>query len=459
VIEGLAKSVRFPLLSSSIYELNSLRDAKGSPVQAESVGCKAAGGAVIDFKQAKRPAFLSPYRVQNVAGVRVALIGLDHPESPKTTTPENVTDLCFRDPVAQYRETRAELEGRADVFIILLHNGDTSQNKTVSASLFKLLDENPRAFDLVVAGHTHAVNQESSAQGVRFVQSGSSAERIGRVDLVYDLGAGQVLHDRTQSAAGVILQTRDCEQKAYFCSLDAAGKVHWDGVALEADAEIARAIREGSAEVSALSRRELGVAEAALRRHRTDESALANILTDIFRALSGAEIAFMNTGGIRVDLLQGPITYGAFFEVLPFNNRGVELQPMGFDKVYSLLLRSIQTCGSYGALMQSGLRVEYTRDCTGVDTIDPLARLDRVTTVAGEVLYDLEQGINRGDRKLTVTTLDFLAAGGSGYDGFKGVPHARDLGVVREAMTEHLLLNPGRFQGVLDGRWRNLKTR
>jgi hypothetical protein len=76
----------------------------------------------------------------------------------------------------------------------------------------------------------------------------------------------------------------------------------------------------------------------------------------------------------------------------------------------------------------------------------------------GEVIMDLENGISANpDRVFTVATLDFLHAGGSGYKDFIGVPLVKDMGILREVMTEFFLKKPFEFDDKIDGRWVGVK--
>jgi 2',3'-cyclic-nucleotide 2'-phosphodiesterase (5'-nucleotidase family) len=50
------------------------------------------------------------------------------------------------------------------------------------------------------------------------------------------------------------------------------------------------------------------------------ENALGNWITDVMRWKTGAEIGFHNSGGIRNNILAGPITKRNIFEVSPFRN-------------------------------------------------------------------------------------------------------------------------------------------
>ena len=128
---------------------------------------------------------------------------------------------------------------------------------------------------------------------------------------------------------------------------------------------------------------------------------------------------------------------------------------MAASTLLKALARSAQSCGDFGALMQSGLRVQIQKDCNHVGT-DTNAKLTHVETLGGKVLLDSAVGTPStagDDPMLTVATLDFLAAGGSGYDMLKAAPHIKDLGVVREAMKDTLAKAPVTFSPAMDGRW------
>jgi 2',3'-cyclic-nucleotide 2'-phosphodiesterase (5'-nucleotidase family) len=170
-----------------------------------------------------------------------------------------------------------------------------------------------------------------------------------------------------------------------------------------------------------------------------------------------ADVAIMNTGGIRSPLEPGDVTYEEFYRVIPFNNHGVIIGPMKASNLLKALARSAEACGDFGALMQSGLKVEIQKDCdppSGKVGTDTNAKLMHVETLGGKVLLDAAVPPTAGDDPvLTVATLDFLAAGGSGYDMLKGVPQIQDLGIIREAMKDLLAKAPATFTPVMDGRW------
>jgi 5'-nucleotidase len=459
----VASQAKFPMISANTYLKSSFVDEAGKPMAVDGGGCKPSGKRVIDWSRARHPEYLKPYVLKTVAGdVRVALIGMDNPGTPETTTQANVSDLCFADEAESYLRAREELEGQADVFVMVIHDGNSLNEFGATKVLQKIVDKSQatgrRLIDAVAAGHTHFVNNVR-VKGVPLIQSGSGGDMFGRIDLVYDTQARTVLLERTKVAAGVSLGYEKCSPgAAEFCKELDHG-VSYDGVRVRPSAEIDVLVSKARAEVAPLASRKLGVADGPLQSNRISESSMADVLTDALRAVSGADVAFMNTGGLRAPIDAGDVTYEELFKVIPFNNRGVVIEPMGADKLLGLLGKSIQTCGSFGALMQSGLRVTFSRDCAHAGGgVDSNARLLHVETVAGEVILDAASGVTPAAGKaFRVATLDFLAAGGSGFDGFKGAPITRDLGIVREVLADQfekaLAEGHGTLSSKPDGRW------
>lgn len=456
-LERLAGQVRFPLLSANTYLKGSLVGPDGKPVSAQGVRCAVSPGTRIDWSRAERPAIFRTHVIREVAQVRVALIGLDSEFTPKTTTAENVEDLCFRDGAETYLELRAELEGKADVFVLIMHNGNSTTSFSASEVARKILNERPGSVHAIVAGHTHFINH-TRIEGVPLIQSGSGGQMFGRIDLRIRMPERRVRTEEISSYAGVKLRSDRCSPSARpFCA-DGEGKVELEGVTLRPDAEIEALVARARESIAPLAGRRLGYADRKLDRDRAGVSPLANALTDAFRSLSGADIAMLNTAGLRDTIDEGEVTYESLFRVLPFANHGLVIGPLPAEKVLKTLERSIRSCGGYGAMMQSGLKVTFEKDCAREQRgADPKARLLRVETLAGETVFDAIQGVRPApDRVFAVATLDFLADGGAGYKDLSGFPVLRDLGIFREALTDELLARPVNFSPAFDDRWKTV---
>jgi 5'-nucleotidase len=454
---------KFPLISANTFLTSSLRDAAGNQVQVDQQGCipklVLEHQPAIDWSKAARPEFLKPYLIKDVAGVRVAIIGIDNVLTPTTTTPQDVADLCFEREAEAYLRVRGELDGQADVFVMLVHDGETKETYDISLLVQSLMSsaqpKHGAIVDAVISGHTHFTYNRTVGQ-VPVIQSGANGEAYGRVDLIYDPGLGGIDPSKTKSYAGVKTFLDKCADEARdYCTVDAASHlVMYEGAPFRNDDAIAQLIAKERQAIAPLAGQVLGRATAEIVVKRIDESPLADALTDLLRQISGADVAVINTGGIRASLLPGDVTYEALFRVLPFNNHGVVIGPMEVSTLLKALTRSAQTCGDYGALMQSGLKVQFEKDCTGNGHVDANAKLTHVETVGGKVLFDAATGGSPANNDPPmVATLDFLAAGGSGYDMLKGFRQVKDIGIVREAMKDLLAGAPVTFAPTTDGRW------
>src|SRR5690606_13217049 len=175
---------------------------------------------------------------------------------------------------------------------------------------------------------------------------------------------------------------------------------------------------------------------------------------DALRNASGAEIAMINTGGVRTDLDAGIVLYEHLYEVSPFNNRTVILSPMKVSTLVKILTRSAQSCGKTRGILFSGIRAVYHKEkCVGdAYNMDKSVRLVSVTMNDGTVLYAASNPSRPivKERDLRVATLDFLASGGSGYDAFKEAPVAADIGIFRELVADQLAKNPSKISAQLD---------
>lgn len=454
-------SVEFPVISANTFVRDTFFDHAGKKLSIKSAGCRPPGAvadadAKIDWSRVERPSFLKSHVIKTIAGgVRVALIGLDNTNTEETTTKANVEDLCFGDLADSYLRVRRSLEGQADVFVIVMHEGNAGSDFGASKFVRKLPEGSVHA---VISGHTHFVTNTRD-NGVAMVQSGFGGDKFGRIDLVYNVDSHQVSQSRTRAYAGVEMHHARCAPSSAaapgFCTV-ADGVVSYEGVPVVPSAKITAEIAAARAEVAPIASRRLGVATGEIKKDRASESPLANALTDALRGITRTEIAFMNAGGIRTAIPAGEITYESLFEVLPFNNHGLVIGPMPAEKVIGLLAKSVQTCGAFGTLQQSGLRVTFERDCASAGgQTDAKARLLTVQTLEGEMVFDAARGglIAPAGRTFVVATLDFLLAGGSGFDGFKGAAVIRDAGIVRDLIADYYVANPATLTPAVDGRW------
>jgi 2',3'-cyclic-nucleotide 2'-phosphodiesterase (5'-nucleotidase family) len=142
--------------------------------------------------------------------------------------------------------------------------------------------------------------------------------------------------------------------------------VTYEGRTVVRSARIEAAMAPALARVAALRGEPLGaVAETPIGRSVGAESALGNLFADALRAmLPGADVALSygpGRGGLRTDLPGGPATFGAIYDVFPFDNRIVRVTVTGSQLMRVLRDQLPQLLdGRRGLLSLSGLAAAVT---------------------------------------------------------------------------------------------------
>jgi 5'-nucleotidase len=395
-LKGRIEEARFPILAANVTE--------------------AEGG--------KTPSWLDADGVKMVErnGVKVALIGLATPHTPEVTNPVNVASLRFHPLAASAAAAaKAAREAGAEVVVALAHAGavckkwddprDTSSCNADDAEIFDLLNALPEGtLDAVVAGHTHQTVGHF-IRGTPVVETTGKGRTFGLIELFVDPVSRKVRREQTQLQAAIPVCPRvdvaagTCDDRALKAVADKGGKLALVPATFRErpvvpDAGLQALLGEALAKVEQEQNRPLGVAvPERLRRSYEGESPLGLVLADALRGVAAADVALVNSGGIRAELPAGDLTYGAVFEVLPFDNT-VSTVKVTSEELTPLLESAFARRG--GVLQVSGLKLTL-EGCEG----QPL----KVTGVSRADGKPLPKG-----KVLTVAMPDFLARGGSGMD-------------------------------------------
>ena len=185
----------------------------------------------------------------------------------------------------------------------------------------------------------------------------------------------------------------------------------------------------------------IGTLEVDLRKGR-GESLLGNWLADVLRERAGADVALINTGGIRKELLAGPLTALDIHEILPFANSLITME-LTSRQLAAIVQRNADAGveRTHGILQISGLtyasRPAPDGSTAGVEEI----------TVGGRPLDP--GGI------YTVALPDYVAAMAHVYLNIE-VPEVYDLGVTLTQVVVESVEATGTVTAALEGRIRQL---
>lgn len=441
-------------VTAGLTDPNSCKGATvGTPVPFEGAKFKWLSANVIATATGKP--LLPAYGIKTLNGVKVAFIGMTLKATPTIVTPTGVAGLEFRDEAQTVNALIPELRAQGiESIVVLVHEGgfqtgtlgdiNGCAGNLAGSAIAGLVSKFDNAVDLVISGHTHAAYNCSlpNATGRSIPVSSSSA--FGRVLTDVDVTIDPTTRDITKAVVTNRLVVRN-------------------DPAVVADAVVQKIVAEYAKLVSPIANAVLGSITAALPNSRADGACnmlAGSLIADSQLAATqpatfgGAEMAFMNGGGVRSPGFNfasstagegdGNVTYGEAFTVQPFGNSLVTMT-LTTQNIKDFLEEQFAGClgqaatSTRFALPSAGFK--YTWD--GARACG--ARVSNVTLTAGanpaETLVDTAGVVQNPTKAYRVTVNNFMADGGDGYStlvkGTSRLGGAQDI----DALTAYMAAN------------------
>lgn len=347
-------------------------------------------------------------------GVRVGIMGVSCGGMTEVVAPSRFAGLRMAPQEPLLRAQAAALDPATDLLVVLSHNG-LDEDRELAAALAG------SGIDVIVGGHSHTrMRQPELVGGILIVQAGSAMTNLGRLDL-------RVEDDRVAGYDGRLVSL-------WADSLDTAG-------ALAPMTALAGGYQD---KVQAEYGVVLGTLATDLRRGR-GETVLGNWLADVVREAAGADVGLINSGGIRRDLVAGPLTKLHIHEVLPFANSLVTVLMSGRElAAFADWNAHGQVDGDHGILQVSGLSYAIVTGEGGAPT-----RAGEVT-VGGRPLDP--------EASYLVAMPDFVAMMGPVYLGRPNPPF-EDTGRELSAVAAEAVRKAGTVTAPAGGRIRGVPVR
>ena len=155
------------------------------------------GNPAGELPDAKNPlAKIQPYILREIAGIRLAVIGITTPGMPFWLPREFTAGIDFEHPVEPVRRAIAKAKGDgADAVVLTGHMGlkPRTGGDDFANSVMALTSEFPGVVAFI-AGHTHQAIPSRVTNGVLFTQADHFGIHVGRVDLLFDRTSKKLLH-------------------------------------------------------------------------------------------------------------------------------------------------------------------------------------------------------------------------------------------------------------------------
>ncbi len=386
---------------------------------------------------------LPPTYVENIKDgkgkpVRVGFIGVVTSALPTLVSPGGIADVDVLDEADTINYYAGKLQKRGvETIVVLMHEGgfQTSTDPNACANLSgPVLDINAEvteAVDLMVTGHSHVgyiCQLADPAGNMRYVtQAQNYGNLVTETHLLIDKKTGDVVRAKS-TAVNHRVPTTGPQSAAVQVIVD-----FWNALADPLGAQVIGTISEdipGSSSNPGCRCEEMPgydmVADAILWGTQG----------------AGAQIAFMNAGGVRSQLMLGDITngeaagevtYEEAFDVAPFGNILVTLDMTG-AQIDTVLEQQ------YQPILRPGARVtQFLAPSEGFtytwDTTQPQGSRASNLMLNGVPINPATT--------YKVGTLSFLAEGGDLFTGFRDATNLVGAGDDLENLVAYIKANPG----------------
>jgi len=278
--------------------------------------------------------------VKKFGTVSIGFIGLPLKGTPSSVSASGVAGLRFDEEAAvinRYANT-LKASGVTSV-VVLIHQGGQTTATTIndktcpgfSGDIKLILNQLNSNVDVVVSGHTHmeyVCNFPSTSAGknILVTSTGFYGNAVSEIDLVLQPGKGLVSASANtvpviQNIAG------NANLPAGFVALDKDPTVDAMVSSYVTKSAIAGALQVGT--ITGDIRRATYILNNSTTRDETNESPLGDLMADSYLAAAplGADMAFVNPGSVRADLLfsnagrsDGVVTFADLATIEPFGN-------------------------------------------------------------------------------------------------------------------------------------------
>lgn len=345
--------------------------------------------ACVNFRDMTGKRIYEPYVMKQMGNKKVAFIGAVTPTTMATEAysffdkdDKQLYDLAEKEVYQMVQEQVNEArKAGADYVVMITHLGEEKNYMNVDSHG---LVEATNGIDIVLDGHSHSVIphdivNNKDGKPIIVTQTGTKLANVGKLLITPD---GKLSTE--------LIPIEKCTQ------VSAKVQHATDSIKTLMDVLVNRKICKLDYDLHILDEN----GKQAVRREETNAG---DIVTDAYRALTGADFAITNGGGIRSEAKAGDLTYGDVIAFLPYDNYVSIVEITGAQ-----LLDVLETCTSFipvedGDFPQvSGIKftVHASRD---TNRVTDLVVLNKTTGEYEPV--DL-------DRTYQLATIDYCITGG-----------------------------------------------
>ena len=269
---------------------------------------------IIDNKTGK-PLF-DAYKIFTVDDLRVAVVGFTTDDTAKIGNPEYLDGLTIKSPIEVAQDLIPVLEKKADLIVAVTHmghydNGNHGGNAPGDVTLARTVP----GIDVIVGGHSQNPLFEPDVQsGTLILQAHEWGKYVGRLDMTIKDGM-IVASDYELIPVNLKKKVKKADGSSERVFIDK--EIAQDPTMLS----MLQPYQDIGQEKLGVK---IGFTDGKLVGERgivrSQETNLGNLIAAAMMKKVNADVAVMNSGGIRDDIPAGDITYKSVLQVQPFGN-------------------------------------------------------------------------------------------------------------------------------------------
>ncbi|MBT4333336.1 MAG: bifunctional metallophosphatase/5'-nucleotidase [Candidatus Cloacimonetes bacterium] len=384
--------------------------------------------------------YVLPYKIIEKIGVRIGVIGVTTTDTEQMSFPDNIKNVDFLPAKEQLQKyVNIVREKDVDIVIVIAHMGlpyypqpayDTRYSQNIEGQEERRwgydaqeIAHEVEGIDIMFGGHMHkgfAEPWEDPDTHTMVLQGYAYGSSVGHVTIQIDKETKTIFGYEVPAIKEGVLVTMFEDE--YIPDVVIGDTI----LVMQQIAEV------GMDEI-------IGQANMNITKIGSGpQNLIGNLVCEAMKDYTGADFSFMNLGGIRDELLSGPITYRDVFSVMPFDN---QIALIEVDGTFLKEIIETRVSGSRHGLRTAGIKVVINRKRDNFNRVSKLI-------IGGEPW--------QADKIYKIATSDFLLQGNAGLALLTQVPESQitryEQGL-RDVIVEYIK-NNSPVSAVIDNRWK-----
>lgn len=402
-----------------------------------------------NFMKDDKPVF-DTYKMMTFGEKKVAFVGISTPETLVKSTPtyfqdkfgNYIYDFCndsTGDKLYKAVQTAVDAAKKAgaDYVVAVAHLGDDEASAPwTSMDVIK----NTKGIDVLMDGHAHSTVVKSvknkDGKSIKMVATGTKLENIGKIVIAEN---GTIT---AEYVGADVAKDKDADITKFVDGIKAKYKELENKVVAKTDVDLIIADQNEN------------------RLIRSQETNLGDLCADAYKNVLGADIAFVNGGGIRTSIAKGNITYGQIIAVHPFGNMACVVEATGQQILDALEFgsRNVGKGENGGFLQVAGLT--YNINTYLESTVEENDKGEFVKVAGKYRVFDVKVNGETLDLAKTYTLAShnyMLKNGGDGFVMFKNNKILQDEVMIDNQVLINYIQN--NLKGVVDSSYAQAQGR